>query len=98
MYEQKAKGVYFLDNVSTLLHFLASELRQPLGHIGPGLVTIGEGLKGGQDLVFAGTDLLGGITVTESEGIVLNGLEVDSDTEGGTQLVVASVTLTDGSG
>lgn len=95
----KRQKVYiFLDNVSTLLHFLASELRQSLGHIGPGLVTIGEGLKGGQDLVFAGTNLLGGVAVTESEGVVLNRLEVDSDTEGGTQLVVASVTLTDGSG
>lgn len=94
----KRQKVYiFLDSVSTLLHFLASELGKPLGHIGPGLFTIGEGLKSGENLIFAGADLLGGVTVTEGEGVVLNGLEVDSDTEGGTQLVVASVTLTNGS-
>lgn len=51
-----------------------------------------------QDLVLAGTDLLGGIAVTQGEGAVLNGLEVNSDTEGCAQLVVARVTLADTGG
>lgn len=48
-----------------------------------------------ENIVLASADLLGGIAVTESEGAILNGLEVDSDTEGCAQLVVTGVTLTD---
>lgn len=81
-----------------LLHFLASELGQALDDILPGLITISERLDCLQDLILTGADLAGAVTVTQGDAVVLNGLEVDSDTEGGTKLVVTSVTLTDTGG
>lgn len=79
--------------LSTLLNLLGSELGQTLANILPGLVALDKGLDGLQDLVFGGTDLLGSIAVAQSEGVVLDGLEVDGDTEGCAELVVAGVTL-----
>lgn len=75
------------------LDLLGSELGQALANILPCLVTLNEGLDSLQDLVLAGTDLLGSIAVTQGEGAVLNGLEIHSDTEGCAQLVIARVTL-----
>lgn len=81
-----------------LLNLLASELRQALDDIRPGLVAVGERLESSHDLVLAGTDLLGRVTVTQGDGVVLDGLEVNGDTEGSTQLVVSGVTLSDTGG
>ena len=84
--------------LNTLLDLLGSELGQALADILPGLVTLDKGLDGLQNLVLGSTDLLGGIAVAQSEGVVLDGLEVDGDTEGCTELVVAGVTLADTGG
>lgn len=81
-----------------LLNLLTSELRKTLGNIIPGLLAISERLDGLEDIVLAGTDLLGGVTVAQGKGIVLDGLEVNGDTEGGTQLIVTSVTLANAGG
>ena len=81
-----------------LLNLLASELRQALDDIRPSLLAVGERLESSHDLVLAGTDLLGRVTVAQGDGVVLDGLEVDSDTEGSTQFVVTGVTLSDTGG
>ena len=80
---------------SHLLDFLTGEFRQPLGHVLPGLVAIDERLERLKDFVLAGTDLLGGVAVAEGEGLVLDRLEIDGDTERSAQLVVAGITLAD---
>lgn len=77
----------------TLLDLLASELGQTLDNIGPSLVFIDEGLDSLQNLILAGTNLLGRVAVAQGDGVVLDGLEVDGDTEGSAQLVVTGVTL-----
>jgi hypothetical protein len=84
--------------LTNLLNLLASELRKTLGNVLPGLLAISERLDSLEDIVLAGTDLLGGVTVAEGEGVVLDGLEVDGDTEGSAQLIVTSVTLTNTGG
>jgi hypothetical protein len=84
--------------ISNLLDLLGSELGQTLADILPGLVAIDKRLDSLQDLVFGSTDLLGGIAVAQSESVVLNGLEVDGDTERCAELVVAGVTLSDTGG
>lgn len=81
-----------------LLNFLAGELGQALDDIGPGLVAIRERLEGSQDLVLTGSDLLGSVAVTQSDRVVLDGLEVNGDTEGSAQLVVTGVALADTGG
>jgi hypothetical protein len=96
--ETKKVNSIFHALLSTLLDLLGSELRQALADIVPGLVAIDKRLDSLQDLVFGSTDLLGGIAVAQSEGVVLDGLEVDSDTERCAELVVTGVTLADTGG
>lgn len=88
----------FTTPLINLLNLLTSELRKTLGNIIPGLLAISERLDGLEDIVLAGTDLLGGVTVAQGKGVVLDGLEVNGDTEGGTQLIVTSVTLANAGG
>lgn len=63
--------------------------------ISPDLATINQFLDSQNNLLLAGADLLGRISISESEGAVLDALEVDGDTERGTKLIVTGVTLAD---
>lgn len=87
--------VYVAKECMSLLDFLAGELWQPLQDILPGLFTVHQALDGVTDLVFTGADLLGGVSVTESEGVVLHGLEIGGDTKGSSKLVISRVPFTD---
>lgn len=79
----------------SLFDFLAGKLRQPLQDILPGLFTVDQALDGITDFIFTGADLFCGVSVTESEGVVLHGLEIGGDTEGSSELVVSRVPFTD---
>lgn len=81
-----------------LFDILPSKLRQSLAHILPRLIALDKRLERVQDILLTGAHLLGRVTVTQREGAVLDGLEVDGDTEGRTQLVVAGVPLADTGG
>lgn len=71
-----------------LIDLLALESRQPLSYILPLLGTLDEVLDGLADVVQASAHLLGGVAVTQGEGVVLDGLKVDGDAEGGAELVI----------
>lgn len=78
------------------LQLLGLESRQLALDILPRL-DAGDHLADGlEDLGLVGTHLLRAVALTQSDRAVLDGLEVDGDAEGGTELVVARVALADG--
>lgn len=79
--------------LNILLGLLGSELGQALADIVPGFVALNKRLNSLQNLVLASTDLLGAVTVTQCEGVVIERLEVDGDTERCAKLIVAGITL-----
>lgn len=87
--------VYVAKECTSLLDFLTGKLRQPLEDILPGLFTVDEALDGVTDFIFTGADLFCGVSVTESEGVVLHGLEIGGDTEGSSKFVVSRVAFAD---
>ncbi|KAI6772111.1 hypothetical protein HG530_003069 [Fusarium avenaceum] len=50
------------------------------------------------DLLLLSSDLVGAVTVSQGNGAVLNSLEINSDTEGSTKLIVSAVSLTNAGG
>ena len=72
-----------------LLHLLALELGQTRGNISPLLLSVDQAGDGADDVVEASADLLCRVAVAQRECVVLDGLEVDGDAEGSTELVVA---------
>jgi hypothetical protein len=72
-----------------IIHLLALELRQTRGNISPLLLSVDQAGDGADDVVKASTDLLCRVAVAQGECVVLDGLEVDGDAEGSTELVVA---------
>lgn len=78
------------------VRFLLRELRQLFPDIGPCLLTFDNTLDRCADSVFVRSHLLGAISISKGECVVLERLEVDSDAEGSTKLVVARIPLTNG--
>ena len=72
-----------------LIHLLALELRQTRGNISPLLLSVDQAGDGADDFVEASAHLLCRVAVAQRECVVLDGLEVNGDTEGSTELVVA---------
>ena|SRR5215471_5435569 len=65
-----------------LFNLLAQKLRKPLPDLIPYLLDFYQRLDRFADLILAGTDLPHGIPVTESECVVLDGLEIRRDAQG----------------
>ena len=86
-----------LTEVNPLLDFLTDKLGESLLNIPPALLTIDKSLDSLANLVLTGTDLFRGVTVTQGERVVLDGLEVNGDTERRTELVVSSISLANAS-
>lgn len=86
----------FFDPVEMdLFRLLRGELREPLEHIRPSLLTIYHGFDCLQDLVLTAADLLCGVAITQCEGVIFDRLEVNCDAEWCTQLVITSVPFAD---
>ena len=76
-----------------LVAFLLREFRQFLLDIGPGLLPVHDAFDSIADLLLIGSYLLGAVPISEGEGVVLDRLKVDCDTERRTELVVPRVAL-----
>lgn len=87
-----------LTEVNPLFNFLTDKLGEPLFNILPALRTIDKSLDSLANFVLTGTDLFRGVAVTQGERVVLDGLEVDGDTERRTELVVSSISLANAGG
>lgn len=80
------------------IDLLALELGQSSSYLIPALVSVDDGLDGGTDLVLAGPDLGRAVSVSEREGVVLDGLEIDGDAERCAEFVVSGVSFADAGG
>lgn len=80
------------------LNLLTLKLGQLLLDVRPRLAATDQRLDSIHDLALLGTNLVGRITVSQGDGVVLESLEIDSDAEWCTELVVTAVTLADTGG
>lgn len=87
---------YHLSNGN--INLLSLEFGKLRLNLGPGLAAINQRLDGLQDLSLLSSDLGGRITISQRNGAVLEGLEVDSDAERCSELVVSTVSLADTGG
>jgi hypothetical protein len=72
-----------------LVYFLALEFGQARTDVRPLLSAVYETGDGTRNFLQAGADLLCRVTVTQCEGVVFDGLEVDGDAQRCAELVVA---------
>lgn len=91
--ERKKNLSVFNILLNILLGLLGSELGQALADIVPGFIALNKRFDSLQNLLLTSADLFGAVTVTQCECVVIERLEVDSDTERCAKLVVAGITL-----
>ncbi|GKT53876.1 hypothetical protein ColTof3_01215 [Colletotrichum tofieldiae] len=77
------------------LDLLSLERRELGRNVLPFLGTGDEALDGRDNGILVRADLLGRVTISERDGAVLDGLEVNGDAQGRAELVVTAVTLAD---
>ena len=74
---------------------LALECGQLRLDVLPVLAAINDALHGGDDGVLVGAHLLAGVAISQGDGRVVDGLEIDGDAQRRAELVVAAVPLAD---
>lgn len=74
------------------------ERSEVLGGLVPGNIVSGHNVDGGNDSVNRASNLSSGVSLSKSDRVVLDGVKVNSDTEGSSHLIVSGVSLTDRSG
>lgn len=67
-----------------------------LGGLLPGDLIRDHGVDGRNNSINGASDLSSGVSLSESHRVVLDSVKVNSDTEGGSHLIVSGVSLTDG--
>jgi hypothetical protein len=75
------------------LNLLAFKQRQPLEHICPCLGSIHQILDSLEDVTLRRTNLLGRVSLSERNGLVFDGLEINRNAKWRAELIVTSISL-----